>query len=670
MARDIATDDEAMEVARWMQANKSDPDYGTVRAKLAAYVDAQPRTTEEEAASRRTAFGDRVMGQQQESPAPTAAPVPAPPDRSGELPSLTPNTGARSVPHRGLNERATRTIGAPISAGLEGLKAVGDLALSGAISGFGMAVGGLAGLSQYMAPIGSATPAEAVNYWSDKISRMPQSQGGRALAEGLSVPIIKYDETAKDIAGALAFGNPEAATTLYTILNAPIQIAGGRVLPVRIAQSLKTWQLKLNYLRRGIRIGSSEMDEQLIKAVRRENQDVPTQRGVALNDTVIPSVRRVHADDTAAIARTEGNLAASPAQVNIEGAEATRTRLQQMLEKSFPKSTIEGTPVTEALAELDRLVGIERGSRGTELRTTVAMGQPTTLHLRRTQEAWRPYQELAEASERIGAKLPKNPKSLSPQAAALQMVKSAYDDLLDSRIRQGFVNGDEALEGNRALLTKLRAQYQERFAPDTEILRMATDLKASPEDFRKMLFGLSESGMKTEAAQFLGQLKKIFGEESPQLNAMRLEFLSDALAPLQGSNPSIPNFIKHYENIRRKNKTTIDALDPYAGRMLEEIYDAARASQRVGTPSRFTLNPLKFIPRYVIGHQISRKGATVNAVQQLAEALFGRTEKTVRRQMLNEIAGIDTKAPMFKHGTTTMQAAYAAAVSNEFGEEE
>lgn len=282
--------------------------------------------------------------------------------------------------------------------------------------------------------------------------------------------------------------------------------------------------------------------------------------------------------------------------------------------------------------------------------------------------------EVDRVRRTLKAMLPENRKNWSPQDKLRMQMKGALDAFIENQFNTGLISGTDADIAAWKRARGLVQEYRENFKVNRNLYNLVTDIDANPEDFRKYIFGLAQMGAKTESAQVVQKLKSIFGENSPQMNAIRMEFLMNALEPLRGPKPDINKFVTYVENINKNNPTLVKELSPWAASGLDELVRISKAAVNAGDPASVQLSVPKMLARLTVGHQIARKGALVGASAAIMEALFGRSPRAVRKDMLSELVGLPINEPIFKPNTAELQGLWAAALNEamtrEFEEEE
>lgn len=273
--------------------------------------------------------------------------------------------------------------------------------------------------------------------------------------------------------------------------------------------------------------------------------------------------------------------------------------------------------------------------------------------------------------QRIKRRLPSSDKEFTAAETALLQIKDAVDDYMGRMLEKDLIVGDPTAVEKWRRARSLSREYWDKFKTNKVIWRMATKHDVTPTEFRAAIFGANKTSTKPVAAPIIRKLKAIFGEDSPEMNAMRLEFLSDATRSLQKTKPNrvdVEKFVQYYDDLQRYNKDTLEELSPYIKTGLDEIYKIAKAATRRDEGFAFSLNPYVLISRFLIGHQIARKGAAVNAGSQVLQLMFGKTNKQVKREIIAELTGVDPGEPMFRNKTAMLQGLWATIINDELEE--
>jgi hypothetical protein len=253
--------------------------------------------------------------------------------------------------------------------------------------------------------------------------------------------------------------------------------------------------------------------------------------------------------------------------------------------------------------------------------------------------------------------MPKGPASV---------LHDALDNFINGQIEDGFVRGDKNLTSGFADLKAMRDKYARDFKAGSVVYRMATEKDASLEEFSQLIYNLNDGTYKQQAYQVVNQLAKIFGHDSPELDAMRMEFLGKALEPLRGDQPDWAGFRKLYETSLYKNRSLVTALSPYMERDLEQLYRLSKASAKVG-PQRGIIwqNVRRNLIREAAGNSLARNNTKLNVYNTALNFLLSKSSKDVKNGLLKELTGVDRVKPLFRPGSPTTQMLWASAISQE-----
>lgn len=110
---------------------------------------------------------------------------------------------------------------------------------------------------------------------------------------------------------------------------------------------------------------------------------------------------------------------------------------------------------------------------------------------------------------------------------ALRQLKNELDGWLDDTIEKALFSGDDAALETLKKARRLRRQYGELFEQrdpyDTagKIIEKLRKADPTPEEVVGYIFGRGKLGQKTAAAKTVERLKSIFGDDSPQTNALK-----------------------------------------------------------------------------------------------------------------------------------------------------
>jgi hypothetical protein len=682
---DIKNNDDAYAVAQWLKDNKADAGserYNTVRQKLVSYIDSNPdfQANADNTPTPPSAFGRKVLSPDDASlpgrPPPGPQSDPQTPGYSPanypvpELPTGTDAPAPAQPPQRNASifNPETRkafyntvgdlydTASAPAAQAVSGLVGGADVGYGMAAAGIGSVYAGVRGLVRGATNGGNwDDAADVVN--ASQVHPRPLTPQGRDVAQGLGVAMGKVDDVTKEAAWRISGGNPALAALAYGAINMlPSEEGFASAGSLRNSTMNLLDKTKSFYERRGITLGSKKMEDQMTQYALDKNSDVPNPRGQAL-EPVIQSVRDRYTKAQADLKAAEQDVANSKGKVQIKGLTDAISDVDQRVATDYapymtapkPPKIVDGEPVPVQ----------QTGYAWAREQVQKLMDRESALTKGNARSGFVSLQDLDALRTQI-KNLPGGGKG------PIAVLHDGVDNFINTQIAKGFVSGDKNLTGNFKYLNELRDKYAKQFEPGTEVYRMATDLKASPEDFSKYIFNLSAGGYKTEAAQTVKHLAGIFGNNSPELDAMRLEFLGKVLEPLRGESPNWAGFREIYDKSLRNNRTLVDALSPYMARDLEQLYRLSSASAKVG-PSRGIIwsNVRRNLIREAAGNSLARNNTKLNVYNTALNFVLAKSGKDVKDGLLKELTGVDRVKPLFRPGSPQLQTLWAGAIKQE-----
>jgi len=242
---------------------------------------------------------------------------------------------------------------------------------------------------------------------------------------------------------------------------------------------------------------------------------------------------------------------------------------------------------------------------------------------------------------------------------ALLGMKNHVDEFIDSQFNADLVAGNAEAIGKWKKANDWYRDYKQKFSASDAVQKIV-DKDLTPEQVKNLILGTGEVVGRAEAGSIVQKMNSIFGNDSPQMEALRKEVIFGVITPLLDDNPNIQGFIDRVDNVKRKSPTLINELfQGEALQNLENLQKLARAQLKVAeragiekvskarAPSLSRLIAVNIAP----GNQQLAKGA---AAQQLIRSWFqpltqklkqaaGRPD--VERQIMSEFYGVDMNRP-------------------------
>jgi hypothetical protein len=454
----------------------------------------------------------------------------------------------------------------------------------------------------------------------------------RALGGGAAAGVtqIGSDEAARIAGSEQGFDRTSALVA-----------AGGGALGEVIGAGFNAWRPQAKQImqdadRLGINLRGSP-GEQVSQTVRRVDDMASSSRGegmAAVRSGVQREreVARQSADDLFAQARNPEAGSAFIRQPQVR-AFSSNARVN-LAEQGFD---VENLPkLGRRLEEIDSLANTE-GASATKLNAL---------------EMWR---------RRVGKS-----KSADPEEAqALRVLKNQYDEWMTGQFN------DDMVAGNKDAITAWKdartawAEFKQRF-DDNKVIQDLARKETTVEQMRQWVFNANAVNASNEAGKVVAGLNRILGPKSPEMDALRREFIFDVAEPLMRPAPNIRAFLNNYEKAVRKNPTLVRELFPDEVGGIGDFGQLAAIARGIAKrpgavedrfPETMFDKLQKIFWRFSIGHGIAKGQARIGIATGITDWLRDRTVGTAaRRNILWEALGHDPTMPMFRGAT-----AYGAA---------
>lgn len=234
-----------------------------------------------------------------------------------------------------------------------------------------------------------------------------------------------------------------------------------------------------------------------------------------------------------------------------------------------------------------------------------------------------------------------------------------FTKIVSSQSRETFEAYLKARDSSRA--------YINTFTAEKVIDQLLNEQNVTNSQMRGFLLGAQKNGL-PHAAAVVERLNKMFGEDSPQMNALRQDFLYEIAEPLVNldtyASPvsGVRAFIRNYENSIAKNPELIRHLAPYSKSSLEQTYLVAKSLDSLDLTDTQLMNrfdPIKLTARLLAGNQLAKGTARLGVVESVMKVLIN-TAKPNRRRLYEELFGYDPNAPVLSKTRTTAAGAIIA----------
>jgi len=242
---------------------------------------------------------------------------------------------------------------------------------------------------------------------------------------------------------------------------------------------------------------------------------------------------------------------------------------------------------------------------------------------------------------------------------ALLGMKNHVDEFIDSQFNADLVAGNAEAIGKWKKANDWYRDYKQKFSASDAVQKIV-DKDLTPEQVKNLILGTGEVVGKAEAGSIVQKMNSIFGNDSPQMEALRKEVIFGVTIPLLSDTPDIQGFINRVDQLKRRSPTLVSELfQGEALQNLENLQGLARAQLRVlertgaegvsaaRIPSLSRILALNLAP----GNTGLAKGqagiavakAILEPVTRKLKQAVGRPD--VERQIMSEFYGVDMNRP-------------------------
>lgn len=243
---------------------------------------------------------------------------------------------------------------------------------------------------------------------------------------------------------------------------------------------------------------------------------------------------------------------------------------------------------------------------------------------------------------------------------ALLGMKNHIDGFIDSQFNADLVSG------NAEAITKWKKandwykDYKQKFS-SSDAVQKIVDKDLTPEQVKNLILGTGEVVGRAEAGAIVQKMNSIFGNDSPQMEALRKEVIFGVAIPLLSDTPDVKGFINRVSSLKRKSPTLVNELfQGEALQNLENLQGLARAQLRVAErtgaegvsaariPSLSRILALNLAP----GNTGLAKGqAGIQVAKAILEPVTRKLKQAVgspsiERQVMSEFYGVDMSRPL------------------------
>lgn len=514
------------------------------------------------------------------------------------------------------NAPAERTIG-------DRLIGTGEAALTFLTGSLAEPVAGLGGIAQGVSNLirgddaDSLSAADRVNAIREQLTFQPRSETGEDFLEIAATP---FEMLAQGAQGAGEFvqdvtGSPLAATAVRSAIELAPSAVGVRGTPRRV-QMRQAARERASGIRQSTGVDPGARPDvqagQIADAVAQETGG-RTVKGEDF-ELVQGSIRRAQDARKGMVDQLYEEARATPAAVRSDQLKILARTVRQSL-RDYDLPTMPN--VSRRLAELDQVFKM-----------------PANSAVR--------LNSIANFRKRLNKKTVK--ANDTPQQAALGIIKGQLDEFLDAQFNADMISGDPAAVSKWKAANEAFREYAADFKDD-RVVRRLWEQEATPQEVKNWVIGANAVGAKAGAANVVKRIKRIVGEDSAAMRALRQEAAFDIVQPLLSDNPSIKRFKNNYDAFVRKNDALMRELFPDSTQALKDLRDVATAADKVKDP-RISVDLNNAISQWLFGHEIAQGSLRVGLARQALGVIRGVVGKSRQRKVMSEIMGYDPDAPL------------------------
>lgn len=544
-----------------------------------------------------------------------------------------------------------------------------DVGASMATSAMLEPVAGLAGIGAAVTP-GEDTGASEIEAWRG-YGYVPRSRAGRAMMQNVGEKMQSFDQAMdKAIDSYMTFQgmgtaetNPFIGAAIKTmVMGAPDLIAGGQTIQggVAGARAAATAARTADEIvrRLGVDIHSKDFSGEIVRAGTGKSAEY---QGAGLRE-VQDMFNRERDAASRGVDRawaTARELAADESRPISYFADMYNSTLETLKAGNFDTELM--SKVQDNLGwwaktiEENKPQQLFSGDYG-----NMTFSDPRVKLLRLHTLRERLFYGMGDPNKVVSSRTP-HPQ----EAEVLNIMKQNFDDMTHRMYVDDMIRGDDATISAWKHAIETTSDFKGTFDATKALQQMAVNKKATVVEVKRFILGANSTN-KANAATTVDALKKIFGENSPEMDAIRREVAFDMVQPLMGSKPNIEQFITRYERFNRNNRPLWNSLgmgENLGG--LDDLYKVALANRKINPfgPGGLSLPPFsRFVAVALYGHQIARASIKVSTTRAIVDAIRGRGNQA--KQIMHELSNYDPSKPFIPVNSL----AFGALLNNRMGD--
>lgn len=535
---------------------------------------------------------------------------------------------------RGQRQQRRDNLNAMRPSAGENVMGMADAGVTFMTGAAGQTAGGLAGLGRlvYEAYKGNPDPLNAaisgnglsLENTSQFMTLSPSTEAGEDVLDFSSVPFEKIAEIAEG-AG-----------------NKVLEITGSPFLATATQVGIESLPISLQNIRSASQVAGRRTD---VRAVEQEAKNVGIDLGA---DPVDRSNQIINAGDRQVSGQAEAGENIFPvaeSATNLANAQQAQVNnLYELARTRGDNTAVRDEAVIRVFSNADDALKADGFPLDTMPRVQGRMNALNGIIDNAGGQV--PLNELETWRKSVNREIRRLGDDAEQQKALTELAKT-YDGVMDDLFLTDMIIGDEFSISKWRNAREASREYFARWDSD-RVMQKLREEDVTPREVKQMILGMNSINAPGPAVRTVNKLKEIFGEDSPEMRAIRSEMAFDVVRPLFNDRPNFDAFIRNYDNLIKNNGRL--ARDVFGEDALNEIEQIRRitGSIRENTSSGLGIDPTATAVRMLFGNTLSKNNARIRTaialIKQTGQRAFSGSE---RQQIISGVLGYDISKPLF-----------------------
>lgn len=543
---------------------------------------------------------------------------------------------------------------------IDGLKGLGtgllgaaDVATTIVSGGLATPIAGIMG-----AAVGGAkNDSEVANAVYDQVQSAltwsPKTEAGQQFFTAMGDVLDPVMTRVRDVFAGLDKANvpPAVSAALETLVFGAPEILAGQKLGIGVAARRRLGPLLERRMqqsadRLGIDLNNNTVRPTTINAAEGLTGGARGRGETGIED-IVPLVKKAEAEAKKNVNELYKDARSTSAVVQYKPiADATDAAFAKIRELGVD---IEASPDLKArikdLLELDERIpgvpgaaGKRPGTSGTPASTVLGPdGKPLVPATGGAKAADIPLNDVELINQRITRSIAKVGKN-TPEGLGLIELRRHVNNMIDDQFAKDMISGDPTARAKWNEAKAANHAYKQRFHSDKVIGRIVKD-ELTADEVARLILGASETKHTLGAVRTVRKLKKILGDDAPELDAIRTSVMVDMFAPMFKDTPNWKGAVERIRLIQRNSGPLLRELGISENDM-DIMRRAAVAAGKAVEQSDLDMRGFiaASIGRLTVGHDIAKAAVHVKLVNMFADRVLGVGQKT-HKQLLREFTG-------------------------------